>query len=264
MPAAVGESIAFIRAALAADGYAYLPAFASDPTGRALLTCARALGALWPLPDTDAAHPLMETRPAADAPAHAPFDRPEALGWHNDFSTHPERPGVSLAYLDRPDPLGPERGAWRVASCDRVLEHLDATRDGREALRFLVDRELPFSFTGEGAPTFFRVLECRGSLAGRHGVRFYGRALRDGARLAFGLVPDEMERAIRAVETAADAVGRTLAALAGALLVTDNWHSLHDRLPQSVGPDLLPRRSLLCFVEELHEPLSAPATSPAR
>ncbi len=131
-------------------------------------------------------------------------------------------------------------------------------------MRFLLDTELPFSFTGEGAPTFFRVLERRGSPAGRHGIRFYGRALRDGARLAFGLVPAEMERAIRAVETAADAVGRTLAALGGTLLVTDNWHSLHDRLPQSVDLDLPPRRSLLCFVEELHEPLSAPATSPPR
>ena len=103
---------------------------------------------------------------------------------------------------------------------------------------------------------FFRVIERRGPLPTRLGLRFYGRALRDGARLAYGMVPGRVEHVIAAVEAAADRVGRTLAAPAGALLVTDNWHSLHDRLPQSVDLDVPRRRSLICFVGVLHEPLS--------
>jgi hypothetical protein len=72
-----------------------------------------------------------------------------------------------------------------------------------------------------------------------------------------GLVGLDIERAIRAVEAAADEVGHVLAAPAGALLVTDNWHALHDRLPQCVEPGLPLRRSLLCFVETL-DPFDAP------
>jgi len=260
LAAALEESKAFIRTALATDGYAYLPAFAADPTGNQLVACARALGALHLSPTVDPAHPVLDTNPAADASYFAPFDRPEALGWHNDFSTHSERPDVSLAYLARPDPRGPEHGAWRVASCDLVLQHLGSTHEGQRVTRFLLDTDLPFSFTAEGPPTFFRVIERRGPRPGRLALRFYGRALRDGARLAYGTVPGEMEHATAAVEAAADWVGRTLAAPAGALLVTDNWHSLHDRLPQTVDLDLPRRRSLLCFVDVLHEPLPVPAS----
>ncbi len=253
--------IASIRAALSDDGYAYLPAFADDSTGEAVVACARALGVLYLPPDVDLAHPIIDTYPAADASYLAPFDRPEALGWHNDFSTHSERPGVSLAYLARPDPRGPEHGAWRVASCDRIVDHLEATREGQRVVRFLLETDLPFSFTGDGSPAFFRGVGCRSSSRGRPGLRFYGRALRDGARLAYGAVPDEIEHAITTVETAADRIGRKLAAPAGALLVTDNWHSLHDRLPQSVDVDLPRRRSLLCFVNVLHEALPEPTPS---
>jgi hypothetical protein len=241
------------RAALATHGYAYLPAFSPDPTGHPLLALARALGPLYVPPDVDPAHPLLETLPSADASPLAPFDRPEAIGWHNDFSTHPERPVLSLAYLARPDPRGPEHGAWRVASGDLVIAHLRATPEGRDLVDFLLGTDLPYSFTGDGAPSYFRAIEHRGPPPGRLGLRFYGRAMRDGARLAHGNVPAEIEHAIRAVETAADQVGHVLAAPAGALLVTDNWHALHDRLPQSVDGDQALRRSLLCFVETLGE-----------
>lgn len=258
LSAALAESIASIRVALAADGYAYLPAFASDPSGGAVVACARALGSLHLSPDVDPAHPVLDTHPSADASYLAPFDRREALGWHNDFSSHSERPCVSLAHLADPDPRGPEHGAWRVASSDRVLEHLEATKQGRRVVRFLLDTDLPFSFTGQGSPSFLRVIERRGPLPTRLGLRFYGRALRDGARLAYGTVPGRVEHVIAAVEAAADRVGRTLVAPVGALLVTDNWHSLHDRLPQSVDLDVPRRRSLICFVDVLHEPLSMP------
>jgi len=166
--------------------------------------------------------------------------------------------------LAQADPRGPAHGAWRVASCDLVLDHLLATTEGAGIVRFLRNTRLPFSFSGEGPPTFLRVLERRGPSPGRLGLRFYGRTMRNGARLAYGAVPEEIARAIAAVETAADAVGQVLEAPPGALLITDNWHALHDRLPQSVDPGLPLRRSLLCFVDHLHEDQDAvPAVNPA-
>lgn len=248
LSAAMEELTASIRAALRAEGYAYLPAFSTDTTGHDLLALARALGPLYLPPDVDPAHPVLETVPTADASYLSPFDRAEAIGWHNDFSTHHERPAQSLAYLARADPCGPERGAWRVASCDRVLEKLRATRKGIDVVRFLLDTPLPYSFTGDGMPVLRRAVEPRGPRRERLGLRFYGRAMRDGARLAHGTVPDEIEHVLSVVERAADEVGRVLDAPAGALLVTDNWHSLHDRLEQTVARDVLARRALLCFV----------------
>jgi hypothetical protein len=74
--------------------------------------------------------------------------------------------------------------------------------------------------------------------------------MRDGARLVHGFVPDDTETAIRAVEVAADEVGVVLPTSEGALLVTDNWQCLHDRLAQSVDLEVPLRRALLCFVEQ--------------
>jgi hypothetical protein len=197
----------------------------------------------------DPAFPIIETQPVVDASYLAPFDRADGIGWHNDFSTHSERPEVSLAYLARVDPLGAEHGAWRVASCKRVLEQLLQMPEGSEIAQFLSSTNLPYSFTGDGEPAFFPALEPRD--AGRPGLRFYGRAMRDGARLAYGRVPAQIERAIEAIESAADQVGRVLAAPTGSMLIVDNWHALHDRLPQTVKSNLPPRRSLLCFVERV-------------
>ncbi|EYF08279.1 Hypothetical protein CAP_6040 [Chondromyces apiculatus DSM 436] len=243
-----------LHGALVSHGYAYLPRFSPDSTGASVVALARSLGSLYVPPGTDPERPFIETRPSAGASSLEPFDRSEAIGWHNDFSTHTERPALSLAYLTHPDAEGPAHGAWRVASCDLVLDQLRATQDGRNILRFLSDTALPYSFTGEGEPTFFRAVAPRGPTPGRLGLRFYGRAMRDGARLAYRRVPEEIEHALTAVETAADQVGHVLAAPAGALLVTDNWHALHDRLIQSVDPARSLRRSLLCFVDLPEEP----------
>lgn len=242
-----------VRSALASQGYAYIPAFSAEPGTVALLALAGTLGPFYLPAGVDPDSPFIETHPAAGASYLDPFDRAEGIGWHNDFSTYPERPAVSLALLVQPDPHGPTHGAWRVASCDLVLDHLLATTEGAGIVRFLRDTDLPFSFSGDGPPTFLRVLDQRGASPGRLGMRFYGRTMRDGARLAYGSVPEEIERAIGAVEAAADAVGRVLEARPGALLITDNWHALHDRLPQSVDAGLPLRRSLLCFMDDLHE-----------
>lgn len=118
-------------------------------------------------------------------------------------------------------------------------------------MRLLSESEFPYSFTLEEKPIFFRPLEPRTS--GRLGLRFYGRALRHGAQRAYGSVPPYIERAIAAVEFAADQVGYTFHAPSGALLVVDNWHALHDRLEQSVSSGVPPRSSLLCFLSSLHK-----------
>lgn len=238
-----------IESDLDAEGYAFVPHLSSVAGDVSVLDVARVLGSICLLPGSASDYPIIETQPNADATHVAPFDRAEAIGWHNDFSTHELRPSVSLAYLDRADPRGPQYGAWRVASCDRILEDLRRSSDGTDAIRFLTETALPYSFTGEGVPLFFRAIERRGPMFGRLAIRFYGRAMRDGARLAYGQLPDDVLRAILAVEAAADRVGRILNAASGALLVTDNWHSLHDRLVQTVDLNAPRRRSLLCFVD---------------
>lgn len=245
------DSLRFeICTALAAQGYVYFPAVSTQLDAVTLVAWAKALGPLH-VSGGDLAPRCLETRPSAEAAYDEPFDGPEGLGWHNDFASQPQRPVVSLAYLARADPQGPTAGAWRVASCDGVLDYLQSTPEGSDIVRFLRRTHLPFSFSGTGEPTFLRVVEPRGPAPGRLGLRFYGRAMRDGARLAYGQVPEELSQVISAVEAAADAVGQILAAAEGALLVTDNWHALHDRLPQTVVSDRPLRRSLLCFVDNL-------------
>ena len=72
--------------------------------------------------------------------------------------------------------------------------------------------------------------------------------MRAGSVAAYGRVPSRLEETILAVEDAADAEAVTLPAGRGSLLIVDNWHCLHDRLPQSVDLDLPLRRAILCFV----------------
>lgn len=243
-----------IRDSLATQGWCYLPAFAEAGGAHEVLELAQALGRLYVPPGCPASFPLIETQPAAGADDSAPFDQPEAIGWHSDFSTHEARPAVSLAWLSRADPLG--RGAWRVASCDNVLAVLRSTPEGAETVRFLSETPLPYSFTRDDAPSFFRAIEHRGPSPGRLGLRFYGRAMREGARWANGDLSPSIERAVSAVGSAADRVGHMLHAATGALLVVDNWHALHDRQAQSTDTALPLRCSWLCFLESLHEPLS--------
>ena len=239
-----------VRAELASCAFAYLPTVGADPQGEGLVAVARALGPPYTMAGEDRWPGVLETRPSRNAPRAAPFDRSEAIGWHNDFSTHATRPRLSLAYVDRADPRGPPRGAWRVASCDRVLAALEASTGGRAVVQFLSEALLPYSFASDTPPSFFRAIERRGASPDRPGLRFYGRAMRDGARAVHGQVPEEVETAIQAVEGAADRVGLIVASQAGDLLVTDNWRCLHDRLEQTVDSPLPLRRSLLCFVGE--------------
>ncbi|MCY1031280.1 TauD/TfdA family dioxygenase [Corallococcus sp. BB11-1] len=235
---------------LLTHGWFYLPFFSTAQSAHMVFELAQALGRIYVPPGCSSGFPLIKTQPTVDADDSAPFDQPAAIGWHNDFSTHKRRPVVSLAWIARADPLG--LGAWRVASCDQVLTELRRTPEGMETVRFLEATPLPFSFTRDDSPTFFRVVEQRGVPSGRLGLRFYGRAIRQGALLAYGEVPPLIEHAVSVVESATDNVGKTLHARTGSLLVVDNWHAFHDRQAQSAGSLLPLRCSWLCFLESLH------------
>jgi hypothetical protein len=187
----------------------------------------------------------IATAPRFDAPPSEPFNRPESIGWHGDFSTRSTRPRLTLSYVDRQDPRGADFGAWRVASCDDVLAALRKTDEGRAAVAFFLETPVTFLLAEGGESPTHNVLEMRD---GRLGFRFYGRAMRIGAQAARGWVAGRLESAIDAVEYAADSVAVTIPASRGSLLVVDNWHCLHDRLPQTVELGLPLRRALLCFI----------------
>lgn len=209
-----------------------------------VLSVARTLGELFVPPDCDPAAPVIWTAPTDDSRA-APFDRPEAIGWHGDFTTRSDRPRFSLAYVMRPDPQGGLWGAWRLASVRQVLDTLRATGTGRAAYELLASRPAPFAYA-EGEPAqWFRVIEPRED---GPGMRYYAKAIRRGCMGAYGAVPPELAAAVEALERAADAVAEVSPTVAGSLLVVDNWAALHDRLPQSVGSGGAAREALLCFV----------------
>ncbi|HET9227358.1 MAG TPA: TauD/TfdA family dioxygenase [Thermoanaerobaculia bacterium] len=241
-----------ILASLHLRGYHYEPSFGSgDDGGVELVRLARSLGSVFVAGGMDPDLPVLVTEPAADAPPWKPFDRPERIGWHNDFSTLPDRPVLSLAWIARGDPtLG--LGDWRAASCAAVLDAL--SRDPRVSLDRLRREPLPFGYTDGGEPSFLPVIRSIPGEAGREELRFYARALREGALACFGSTPDETERLIAAIESAADAVGETLAASTGALLVCHNGMAMHDRTEQTTQGGRPFRKSVLCFVDRLHEP----------
>lgn len=228
-----GDLFDVMRRRLKLDGWLHVPDFQrDDDRGERMLRFARSLGALYPVTDGDSDRPVVDSCASADAPYDAPFDRLEGIGWHNDFSTCRARPRWSLSYVRRAAEGG--GGDWRVVQSARVLAGLGA--EGPTVLNTLRGR-LPYSFSDEGALTWHRGLN-----GGR--LRFYGRALRDGARRVYGMVPPSTDYAIRAVEAAADREGVGLRAESGALLVVDNWRTMHDRTAQSAGG----RRVVLAFV----------------
>jgi hypothetical protein len=239
-----------ILASLSLRGYHYEPSFApEDDSGIELVRLARTLGSVFVADGMNPDLPVLVTEPAADAPSWKPFDRPERIGWHNDFSTLPDRPVLSLAWVARGDPA-PGFGDWRVASCSAVLDVL--SRDPYVSLERLRREPLPFGYTDGGEPSFLPMVRPVPGDAGREGLRFYGRALREGALACFGLIPAETERLIAAIESAADAVGETLAASTGALLVCHNGLAMHDRTEQTIEGGRPFRKSVLCFVQSLY------------
>ena len=239
-----------VIASLRARGYFYDRDFSSSvDSADVLVRAASSLGSVLIPPGTDIHRPVLLTRPSRRAPKWRPFDRRAPIGWHSDFSTWPDRPVLSLSWIRRQDPAGSDAGAWRVASVRTVLAKLADSAEGRNLVGQLSREAHPFGYPDAGRPGFFRMLT-------RRGLRFYGRALAEGARLTFDKVPDQTREAIALIERAADAVGETLPASTGSLLVVHNWFSLHDRTEQTVAGTGARRQAWLCFVKRLHRPLS--------
>lgn len=246
-----------VRDNLRAHGYYYEPEFYTD-TGDAehVVTAARLLGHLHVPTGTNPDQPVMLTQPSPLAPKWRPFDHRSAIGWHNDFSTRSGRPQLSMSWIRRGDPLGADGGAWRVASATAVLSKLCQTSEGKRLVTELSSSGEAFGYRDGGGWSSFRIVIRAGSNSGRRGLRFYGRALEEGASLRFGRIPDRTQEIIARVEEAADCVGEMLCASTGALLIVDNRLSLHDRMEQQVTiPEESRRQAWLCFVERLHQPI---------
>jgi len=246
-----------VRDSLRVRGYYYEPGFCTDAGDAvSVLAAAKLLGHLYIPSGTNPNRPVILTQPSSSAPDWRPFDRRASIGWHNDFSTRPARPVLSLSLIRRGDPDVQNGGAWRVASVTDVLAELRRSPEGWRLVSDLTRRAEPFGYRDAGGWRPFRLVIRVYEGAVNRGLRFYGRALEEGAWLHFGRVPERTSELIARIEEAADSVGEVLRASTGALLIVDNRLSLHDRLRQQVdGPESQRRQAWLCFVGRLHEPL---------
>lgn len=227
---------------------AHVPTDGEEPV-QVVLDVARSLGDLFVPGGCDPAEPVIRTAPARTRHA-APFDRPEQIGWHGDFSTYEDRPELSLVYITRPDPRGGDYGAWRLASVPKVLTALTGNDEGRAAFDLLSRERVPFSYDEGEEPSWFSVFEAGSD--GRFGLRFYLPSIRRGLVAHFGAVPPHFAEALAAVESAADTVGETVPTRAGSLLIASNWFALHDRVRQTISRTQPNREALHCFVAHPH------------
>jgi hypothetical protein len=242
MPIAVKDALG----CLDRDGYYHVREKVNEAPAQFVLDLGRSLGVLYVPRDCDPMEPVIKTSPARSHRA-APFDRPEAIGWHGDFATYEDRPEFSIVYITRPDPRGGNYGAWRLASVERVLESLQTTSDGRSFFDLLKSETLPFAYADTEACRWFKVIENRPN--GKLGLRFYLPSLRRGCIAAYGEVPSRVADALTAVEQAADDIAEVVPTQEGSLLIASNWFALHDRVRQTISRRHLNREALLCFVE---------------
>ncbi|HEX2093040.1 MAG TPA: hypothetical protein VHG28_11585 [Longimicrobiaceae bacterium] len=223
---------------------AHVPAEGEDPV-QVVLEISRSLGELFVPMDCDPAEPVIRTAPVRSRWA-APFDRPEQIGWHGDFSSYEDRPELSLVYITRPDPRGGNYGAWRLASVARVITALRATDEGRAAFGLLSQERMPFSYADGEEPRWFHIIEPAPD--DTFGLRFYLPSIRRGCLGEYGEVPVWVETALNALERAADSVGEVIPTQQGSLLIASNWYALHDRVQQTISRTQPNREALLCFV----------------
>lgn len=239
------NALSKIREGLRDHGFSHIPDLLTSRSARVdFLAMARSLGQLVVPPGCDLSWPVIETRPAADAAIKRPFDRPERIGWHNDFTTHRRRPRWTMMWVMQPDPGGGTYGAWRVVSTRDVLRDI-AARHGA-VWEQMGKRRFPFGYKFEQQARYFKVLySSRGP-----GLRFNGRALIEGSIVAHGEASPLIEEMVKIVEEAANRYASTIIAGTGDLLVADNWRSLHDRLDLSVHEGAAARVACLCFVDD--------------
>lgn len=210
-----------------------------------LLDVARAVGPVFVPQGCDPERPVIRTAPTRIRDV-APFDRPQAIGWHGDFATYDNRPEFSLVYVTRADPRGGDFGAWRLASVSKVIEALRSSKEGRSAIALFAETKLPFSYADGEPSRWFHVLQPR--TRKRFGLRFYTPSIRRGCVAEYGSVPPSIGRALTALERSADLVGHVVPTRPGSLLVASNWFALHDRARQTTSSRRLNREALLCFV----------------
>lgn len=222
-------------------GFAKLPR--EDP-GALLRSLMVQLGAPYVPDGCTPEDPIIRTAPSRRKTA-APFDRPEAIGWHGDFASHDDRPKISLVHVARADPGDPNAGAWRLASSEAVLEQMTRTGDGRGALAVLEREALPFSYSDFQPPRWFKVIAETGD--GTRGIRFFAPSIARGFHHLGQDTPASVAEALGQLERAADAVQVVVPTTPGSLLVIDNWRALHDRTPQTATRKN-GRQALLGFV----------------
>jgi hypothetical protein len=239
-----------VREAVDANGYCVVQTtVCKGDAVQFVLDVGRSLGELYVPPGCEPEAPIIRTAPTRASRA-APFDRPAPIGWHGDFTTHRDRPELSISFVTQPDPRGHSIGAWRLASTARVIGALRTNEAGRASLEFLMKEALPFSYTDTEPPQLFRVIEAQRD--GRPGLRFYRPSLRRGCLAAFGAVPPRIDFALQTLEQAADGVGEVVPTQEGSLLIASNWFALHDRVHQTVSRQLPNREALLCFIARAH------------
>ncbi len=243
-----------ICADLAAVGYSYVPEFAPfTDEGRLLLELVQQLGIPFVPPGKTAGFPFVITSPSRKASIMEPFNRPERISWHNDFSTFSQRPVLSLSWIARGDPeLGTSgKGCWLVAGSDAVLQNLQQTPMGRSVVQFLSETPLPFCYENNDNILWAKVIDDVPHRRDKKGIRFYRRSILEGCKKVHGVVPQLISDAVSAMEVAADACGKMLPAISGALLLCDNWFCLHDRTEQSAEGVASSRVAYLAFIERL-------------
>jgi hypothetical protein len=247
-----------VRDSLRTLGYYYEPEFCTETIdAKPVVDAAKLLGRLHVPRGANREKPVIITQPSPSAPDWRPFDRRASIGWHNDFSTRRGRPELSLSWIRREDPDALSGGAWRVVSVPKLLAELGRTLEGHRLVSEFAKQAEAFGYRDAGGWYPFRIITKSDDGSGRlHSMRFYGRALEEGAWLRFGCVPERTREIVARIEEAADSVGEVLRASTGTLLIVDNRFSLHDRLRQQVtGPEDQRRQAWLCFVRRLHKPL---------
>lgn len=226
-------------------GTAILPA---DNPGGSLIALMNKLGTPYVPDGCPPKNPVIATAPSRRKSA-APFDRPEAIGWHGDFASHEDRPRISLVHVVRGDPAGPEAGAWRLASTGRVLDKMAEGPSGRQAIELLRHEPLPFSYSDRQAPRWFKAIELVED--GQLGFRFFAPSIDRGFASLGQEMPDQIADALSHLQSAADEVQTVVPTGPGSLLVIDNWRALHDRTPQTAARKH-GRQALLGFLTKLH------------
>ena len=99
-----------------------------------------------------------------------------------------------------------------MASVAEVVARLEGDAEGQRILHALRSEPFPLSYAGDREPPSYRLLEPMASAHHRESLRFYGRALREGAQCLHGRIPEHVEELIAVIERAADAVAKILPA----------------------------------------------------